>query len=155
MKVAEFNNGQTVVRDMTEEELIGCAPKIDELRAAKNEEINAARAAANLSTFPHEGKRFACDSLSRSDIDGVANHIALFDSFPEGFPGAWKSVDNTMLPLVDVDAFRAMYASMTAQGAENFNHSQELKAALAAANTPEEIAAIRWAPPETAGVEEV
>jgi len=142
--IAEWKGGQAVTREMTEEELAACAPKIDELREAKNEEINAARAAANLSTFPHEGKRFACDSLSRSDIDGVANHIALFEGFPEGFPGVWKAVDNTMLPLVDVDAFRAMYASMTAQGAENFNHSQELKAALAAAGTPEEIAAIQW-----------
>lgn len=142
-KIAEWKGGQTV-RDMTEEELAACQPNIDELRAAKNDEINAARAAANLSTFRHEGKVFACDALSRSDIDGVANHIALFDAFPEGFPGAWKSVDNTMLPLGDVDAFRAMYASMTAQGAENFNHSQELKAQLAAASKPEEIAAIQW-----------
>ncbi len=144
MKIGEYINGQTVVRDMTEEELAAYAPKVEELRAAKNEEINSARAVANLSTFPHEGKRFACDSLSRSDIDGVANHIALFDSFPEGFPGGWKAVDNSMLPLADIDAFRAMYASMTAQGAENFNHSQELKAQLAAASTPEEIAAIQW-----------
>lgn len=142
--ISEWKGGQTAIREMTEEELAVCAPNIDELRAAKNEEINAARADANLSTFPHEGKHFACDSLSRSDIDGVANHIALFDGFPEGFPGAWKAVDNTMLPLADVDAFRAMYASMTAQGAENFNHSQELKVQLAAASTPEEIAAIQW-----------
>ena len=143
-QIAEWINGQTIIRDMTEEEMAACEPKIDELRAAKSAEINAARAVANLSTFPHEGKHFACDSLSRSDIDGVANHIALFNGFPEGFPGAWKATDNTMLPLVDVDAFRAMYASMTAQGAENFNHSQELKATLAAASTPEAIAAIVW-----------
>lgn len=144
LQIAEYLNGQTIVRDMTAEEQAACAPDVEELRAAKNAEINAARAAANLSTFPHEGKQFACDSLSRSDIDGVANHIALFNSFPEGFPGGWKAFDNTMIPLVDVDAFRAMYASMTAQGAENFNHSQELKAALAAASTPEEIAVIQW-----------
>lgn len=143
-QIAEWISGQIIVRDMTEEEQAACAPDVEELRAAKNAEINAARAAANLSTFPHEGKQFACDSLSRSDIDGVANHIALFNSFPEGFPGGWKAVDNTMISLVDVDAFRAMYASMTAQGAENFNHSQELKAALAAASTPEEIAVIQW-----------
>lgn len=143
-QIAEYINGQIIVRDLTENEIAASAPNIDEVRVAKNYEINAARAAANLSTFPHEGKQFACDSLSRSDIDGVANHIALFDSFPEGFPGGWKAVDNTMIPLADVDAFRSMYASMTAQGAENFNHSQELKAQLAAASTPEEIAAIQW-----------
>jgi hypothetical protein len=37
-----------------------------------------------------------------------------------------------------------MYTSMTAQGTENFNHAQALKALLAAAGTPEEIAAIEW-----------
>lgn len=119
-------------------------PDLAGLQATKNLEINAWRAAANLSTFPHAGKLIACDELSRSDIDGVANHIALFGTFPTGFPGGWKAVDNTVIPLPNVNAFRAMYASMTAQGTENFNHSQSLKAALALATTPEEVAAIEW-----------
>jgi hypothetical protein len=114
------------------------------LRSAKNAEINHWRAAANLSTFPHAGKVIACDALSRSDIDGVANQISLFGTFPDGFPGAWKAVDNSYIVLPDIDAFKAMYASMTAQGAENFNHAQALKAALAGAGSPEEIAAIVW-----------
>lgn len=117
---------------------------LDVVKAEKNQRINAWRAAANLSTFPHAGKHIACDALSRSDIDGVANNIALFGAFPDGFPGVWKATDNTMIPLPDVDAFRAMYASMTAQGTENFNHAQALKAQLAAASTPEEVAAIYW-----------
>jgi hypothetical protein len=114
------------------------------LKAAKNEQINAWRAEANLSSFPHAGKRIACDALSRSDIDGVANNIALFGVFPEGFPGGWKATDNTMIALVDVDGFRDMFASMTAQGTENFNHAQSLKAQLAAASTADEVAAIEW-----------
>jgi hypothetical protein len=114
------------------------------LKAAKNEQINAWRAAANMSTFPHAGKQIACDALSRSDIDGVANNISLSGGFPAGFPMAWKATDNTFIELADVDAFKAMYASMTAQGTENFNHAQALKAQLAAASTPEEIAAIEW-----------
>lgn len=155
MKITDFINGQTVVRDMTEEEIAACAPDLAELRAVKNADIDAWRAAANASTFPHAGKQIACDALSRSDLDGVAHHIALFGAFPDGFPGGWKATDKTMLPLADVDAFRAMYASMTAQGADNFNHSQALKAALAVASTPEEIAAIRWAVQEPGSAEEV
>ncbi|OON62277.1 hypothetical protein B0920_02020 [Massilia sp. KIM] len=120
------------------------APNLDLLKAAKNEEINSWRAAANLSTFPHAGKLIACDTLSRSDIDGVANHIALFGAFPDGFPGAWKATDNTFIPLADIQAFRAMYASMTTQGTRNFVRAQELKSALAAARTVEQIAAIIW-----------
>lgn len=121
-------------------------PAVDlaSIKAAKNGQINAWRASANLSTFPHAAKEIACDALSRSDIDGVANNIALFGVFPEGFPGGWKATDNTMIPLADVDAFRAMYASMTRQGTDNFNHAQDLKAQLAAASTPEEVAAIVW-----------
>jgi len=114
------------------------------LKVVKNAEIDHWRAQANASTFPYGGKLIACDALSRSDIDGVANHIALCGGFPDGFPGGWKATDKTMLPLPNVDAFRAMYASMTAQGTENFNHSQDLKAQLAAAGTPEAIAAIQW-----------
>lgn len=144
IQVADFVNGQVVVRDETAEEAAARAPDIAALRAEKNADIDTWRSAANASTFPHAGKQIACDALSRSDLDGVAHHIALFEAFPEGFPGGWKATDKTMLTLADVDAFRAMYASMTAQGAENFNHSQELKAALAAASTPEEIAAIQW-----------
>jgi len=144
VQIAEYVNGQIIVRDETPEEGAVRAPNIALLRAEKNADIDAWRAVANASTFPHAGKQIACDALSRSDLDGVAHHIALFDGFPEGFPGGWKATDKTMLPLVDIDAFRSMYASMTAQGAENFNHSQELKALLAAANTPEEIAAIQW-----------
>jgi len=131
------------VRDGVEP-LPPAAADIDVMKAEKNQQINAWRAAANLSTFPHAGKAIACDALSRSDIDGVANNIALFGVFPDGFPGAWKTTDNTMIPLPDVGAFRAMYASMTAQGTENFNHAQALKAQLAAASTPEDVAAIQW-----------
>lgn len=141
-----LDNG--VLRDATPEESAEFEAQgeaaVGALRAAKNTEINKWRSLANLSTFPHAGKLVSCDELSRSDIDGVANNIALFGEFPAGFPGGWKATDNTMIPLPDVDAFRAMYASMTAQGAANFNRAQELKAQLAAASTPEAIAAITW-----------
>lgn len=137
-----------ILRDATPEEIAESNARgevaLEDQRAAKNAEIDQWRAAANGSAFPHAGKQFACDTLSRSDLDGVAHQIALTGDFPAGFPGGWKATDKTMLPLPNVDAFRAMYASMTAQGAENFNHSQGLKAQLAVASTPEAIAAIAW-----------
>ena len=115
-----------------------------DLKAKKNEDINQWRAEANSSTFIHLGKIIACDALSRSDIDGVAGSISLTGAFPVGFPGAWKAVDNTYLVLATVQAFKDMYASMTAQGTMNFGHSQTLKAALAAATTKAEIDAVVW-----------
>lgn len=113
-------------------------------KAAKNAEINAARAAANAGTFAHGGKTFACDALSRGDIDGVNGYVALFGALPPEFPGAWKAADNSYLPIADVPAWKAFYAAMVAQGAANFAHAQALKAQLAAATTPEAVAAIAW-----------
>ncbi|TCS35808.1 uncharacterized protein DUF4376 [Paucimonas lemoignei] len=119
-------------------------PTLEDIKAAKNAEINAARLAANSSTFEHAGKVFACDVLSRSDIDGTANHIALFGNFPPEFPGGWKAVDNSILQMASVDDFKAFFKSMTARGTENFNHAQLLKQQIAAAVTPEQVQAISW-----------
>lgn len=119
-------------------------PPLSELKALKNLEINAWRAAANHSSFTHLGKVIACDELSRSDIDAVAGSISLTGAFPAGFPGAWKAVDNTYIMLPDIAAFKAMYNSMTTQGTQNFLYSQLLKTALAAATSIEEINAVVW-----------
>lgn len=117
---------------------------VSKLKAKKIEEINAARAAANSSTFPWQDKLIACDALSRSDIDGIANSIALNGTLPAGFPGAWKATDNTYIPIPDADTFKDMHNAMVAQGAANFIKSETLKAQLAAAETLEEVAAIQW-----------
>lgn len=120
------------------------ATPLSELKSAKNAEINAARAAANTGTFDHAGKTFSCDQLSRGDIDGVNGEVALTGALPQGFPGAWKAVDNTFLPIADVAAWTAFYRAMVAQGAANFIHAQDLKAQLSAATTAEKVAAIVW-----------
>lgn len=120
------------------------APTFDELKAAKNTEINLARATANTSTFTHDDKAFSCDALSRSDIDGVNGYAALYGALPPAFPGAWKAADNSYYPIADLAAWKAFYASMVATGAANFTHAQTLKAQLAAAITPDAVAAIVW-----------
>lgn len=117
---------------------------LTEKKKAKDNEINQWRAKANSTTFNHAGKVVACDALSRSDIDAVAGSISLNGAFPVGFPNAWKAVDNTYIPLPDIAAFKAMYGSMTLQGTINFGHSQDLKAAVQAATTVEEVEAIVW-----------
>lgn len=119
-------------------------PTIGALKAAKNSEINQARATANTSTFTHDGKAFSCDALSRSDIDGVNGYVALYGTLPPTFPGAWKAADNSYYPIADVAAWKAFYASMVATGSANYIHAQELKAQLTAATTTEAVAAIVW-----------
>lgn len=120
------------------------AAELAPVKASKILQINQWRAAANKTFFTYSGKQIACDDLSRSDIDAVAGSISLTGSFPAGFPGAWKAMDNSYIMLPDIDAFKSMYAAMTAQGTTNFGHSQSLKAAVAAAQTVAEVNAVVW-----------
>lgn len=113
-------------------------------KAAKNAEINAARLAANFSTFPHAGKAIACDQLSRSDIDGTNGFVSLYGTLPPGWPGGWKAVDNTYVPISSVDGWKAFYSSLFAAGNANFAHARALKAQLESAQTIEDVEAIQW-----------
>ena len=117
---------------------------LDAARDAKNADINAARLEANFSTFTHGGKVFACDQLSRSDIDGTNGYVALYGALPVGWLGGWKAVDNTYTAIADVAAWKAFYSSMFAAGNANFAHAQALKAQLESAQTIEDVEAIQW-----------
>lgn len=121
------------------------AANLASAKTVKNLAINQWRLEANKTTFPYLGKTIACDSLSRSDIDGVAGCVSLTGVFPAGFPGAWKTVSNKYITLSTVQDFKDMYSAMTAEGTVNFNKSQVLKQALEAATTIEDVQAITWA----------
>lgn len=120
------------------------AAALAQAKAAKGQEINTWRLQANRSTFTHAGKLFACDELSRSDIDGTNGYVSLMGVMPPDWPGAWKAIDNTYLPISTVAGWREFYTAMYAEGAANFMHAQELKAQLAAATTLAQVAAITW-----------
>lgn len=109
-------------------------------KAARNAEINRWRDEANFSAFEYAGKRIAVDK----DIMGAAAYVALFGAFPPDFKGFWKTEDNTYIEIPDIDTFKAMFQEMVKRGSENFNRSEDLKAALAEATTAEDIAAIVW-----------
>lgn len=136
------------LRDATPEEVLEIEKRnntgIVELKLQKNIEINEARQMANSTSFLHKGKEISSDSLSRSDIDGIANYITLFGGFPETFPMFWKCTDNSYLSLESIDDFKDMYASMAATGTANFSKSEKMKIALAAAKTAAEIEIITW-----------
>jgi len=120
------------------------AARLADAKAAKNNQINAWRLAANRSTFLHGGKTFACDELSRSDIDGVTSFVTLNGALPPGWPGGWKAQDNTYYAITDVAGWTAFVGSMVAAGNAHFARSQTLKAQLATATTTAEINAIQW-----------
>jgi hypothetical protein len=113
-----------------------------DLKAAKNQAINLARAAANQSWFVFQGKRIAVDALSRSDIDAAHGSILMLQALPPGWPGGWKSMDNEICPIPDVATWGQFYGTMVATGTANFNRAQTLKAQLAAASTPVEVEAV-------------
>lgn len=113
-----------------------------DLKATKNQAINMARAAANSSFFTFQGKRIAADPLSRSDIDAAHGSILMLQALPPGWPGGWKSMDNEIVLIPDVATWAQFYGTMVATGTANFNHSQTLKAQLAAASTPAEVEAV-------------
>ena len=140
--------GPLITADMspiTEEALLASrAPTLNQLKAAKDADINAARLEANFTTFTHAGKVFSCDRLSRSDIDGTNGTMTLTGEFPPNWPGGWKAVDNSYIPITTREQWEAFYLAMCATGAINFAHAQQLKAAVAQATTAEQVAAINW-----------
>ncbi len=113
-----------------------------DLKAAKNASINAARLKANQSHFVFMGKQIAVDPLSRGDIDAAHGAILMLGAMPGGWTGGWKAMDNTIVPIADLATWGQFYGAMVAQGTANFGHAQALKAQLAAATTPEEVAAV-------------
>ena len=123
---------------------ICAATELAARRAAKNEEINTERERRTFNSFEHTGKTISCDTLSRSDIDGINGYVAINGAFPAIWPGVWKCADNTYLTISSVDEWKAFYGAMVAAGSALYAHAQELKAALAKATTAEEIADIKW-----------
>lgn len=115
-----------------------------DLRNTKDKEINAQRLAANNSFFMFQGKKIACDPLSRSDIDGTNGHILLTNSMPPGWPGGWKAMDNTYVSITTKEDWVAFYTAMYVQGLQNFAKAQALKQQVVNATTIEAIRAIVW-----------
>jgi hypothetical protein len=115
-----------------------------DVKAARKEYVNAARLTANRTSFTYETKEIAVDVLSRSDIDGANGYILANNSFPAGWPGGWKCMDNTYVPITAIATWNLFYAAMVNQGTANFTKSQTLKAAIDAATTIAEVEVIVW-----------
>lgn len=130
-----------VVENKTQADI---SAELESLKTAKRNLINTWRLQANRGSFTHMGKQFACDELSRSDIDGVTSQVTLTGSLPVNWPGAWKAIDNTYLPIANVDDWKAFVGAMVQEGTANFIKSQTLKSQLEAATTKEEIESIVW-----------
>ena len=103
---------------------------LEDLKARKNQEINDARLHANQTTFTYSGKAIACDQLSRGDIDAINGIVAITNELPPSWIGGWKAVDNTIVPIPNLNTWISFYAAMVQQGTINFNKAQTLKLQL-------------------------
>lgn len=121
---------------------------LDVAKATKYQQIDAARLAANLGKFPFAGKEISCDTLSRSDIDGVNGYVATFGTMPPNWLGLWKTTDpfpnETYVEIPTVVEWKTFYRAMYDQGQVNFNHSQALKTRLANCTSIQDVNAIHW-----------
>lgn len=128
------------------------AAHFERLRADKIAAINQARVRADSSHFSFGGKQVQVDDASMRQIMAVTGYISLWGDFPPGFPGAWKAMDNTYIPLVDVAAWKDLIKAMATQGVENFAKQQTLKAEIAKAASMAAVEAINWDAENKTGV---
>lgn len=121
-----------------------------DLKAVKNTEIDLAREHANLTYFTFAGQRVRCDGLSWKDIISTNAEISLTREMPEGWIGWWKTMDRDQwdgvifVAVPDLETWTAFIKAMVRRGLDHFGKAEGLKARLAAAQTAEEVALIKW-----------
>ena len=122
---------------------------LDQLRAARNQAINAWKLEANDTYFEFAGEQIAYRASDRIEIQAVHNWVTLTGTMPSApdwsdWPGAWKAISNRWVPLPDVETWKAFTLAIGLRGTAHFKRAQLLKATVAAAATPAEIEAITW-----------
>jgi hypothetical protein len=115
---------------------------LDELKVAKREEITAQRLLADADHFIYAGK--AIRTADKDMMDLLIADARIRKGFPINWPGGWKAIDNSYVPITTIAEWDAFFIAMYDTGIDNFNHSQGLKMQIDAATTPEEVAAIQW-----------
>lgn len=115
-------------------------PTLDELKEQKREEINQARDAAEQGGFEYNGKTFDSDQVSAQRISMAAQAMALA---PDGTTITWTCQDNTTVDLTAKDLV-GLVVALAAWSNTCHQKATELKAQIEAAETAEEVEAIKW-----------
>lgn len=115
------------------------APTFDEIKAAKYEEIAAARYAAETGGCTVDGMTIATDRGSQALLTAAVVSARLD---PE-FKTRWKCADGRFVTL-DAFQLRAIGDAVIAHVEACFAREGELYEQIDAAQTPEELNAIRW-----------
>lgn len=119
---------------------------IEELKSRKRLEITNARIAQDADHFVYMGKEIRTADKDMFDLLVADARIAkcIDTEMPPNWPGGWKAIDNSYLPISTKAAWNAFFIAAYDRGILNFLHSQELKRQLDDAVTAEEISAIKW-----------
>lgn len=117
---------------------------LDDLKVGKIEQINQQWFEANNSEFEYAGHRFSRDAISRDNINGMAQYVALNRALPQSFEGFWKTADNNWVAIPDTDAFIALHAAMIETGGYNFKKAQGLKKRVERVQAASELTDIDW-----------
>lgn len=115
------------------------APTFDELKAAKYEEIAAARYAAETGGCTVDGVTIATDRGSQALLTAAVVTARLDLEFKT----RWKCADGRFVTL-DAMQLRAIGDAVTAHVEACFAREAELVELIDAAATPDELAAIKW-----------
>lgn len=114
-------------------------PQVDDMRAAKLAEIDAARDQAILGGFEYQGTRFDSDAKSIQRISGAVTLSMLNPSYQT----EWITFDNDTVVL-DAAGLAGLGAAAGLHESTQIFKARALKNAVLAATTAEAIAAIRW-----------
>lgn len=119
---------------------------LEEVRQRKRQEITACRIAADNDHFVYQDKMIRTADKDMFDLlvaDARINKCT-DGKMPPNWPGGWKAMDNSYLPISSPDAWNAFFIAAYDAGIGNFMKSQSLKQQIDSATTFQEIEAIKW-----------
>ncbi len=117
---------------------------LSEIKAAKTAEITAERLLVDGDHFVYGGKSIRTADKDIFDMLIANSRITMSNSLPSNWPGGWKTIDNSYIPISSVSEWNSFFITMYDTGINNFYHSQSLKSAIANATTIAEVQAIVW-----------
>lgn len=113
-----------------------------QLKQAKRDEITRQRIAADTDRFTYGGKEIK--TADKDMFDMLIANARMSKGMPSNWPGGWKTMDNSYVPIATVAAWDAFFIAMYDAGIVNFQRSQFLKGKIETATTAAEVEAITW-----------
>jgi len=114
-------------------------PTLEEVKAAKLDEINRARDAQELAGFEYLGKMFDSDDKAMKRIGTAVGAAQVYPAFTV----EWTCADNSTITL-NAEQMLFMPVAMAQYGNALHVKARELKALVEAAVTVEEVEGVSW-----------